>query len=212
MRYINNAEHEHMNIRPPIITRHLLRHWMQIAIHELFKLTRWLLKSCYINALTLSLNFELQHRQLTNRDACDFQLTMQVYLSALVFFWIAAKQLEEIVACENVRFQESEQKYLPNHVMKTKQADSYLVCGLYCIADNSCTSVNYKTSGIGKGRCELNNKTTEDTSDVDETIHHPEFNHLVVIERVSIDLNAFMNIISGVAISLPWAVLISGIV
>ena len=125
---------------------------------------------------------------------------MQVYLSALVFFWIAAKQLEEIVACENVRFQESEQKYLPNHVMKTKQADSDLVCGLYCIADKSCTSVNYKTSGIGKGRCELNNKTTEDTSDVDETIHYPEFNHLVVIERVSVDLNAFMNIISGVAI------------
>ena len=157
-------------------------------------------KSCHIYALTLSLNFKLQYRRLTNCTACDFQLTMHVYLSVLVFFCISATEIEEILACENVRFQESEQKYLPNHVMKTKQADSDLVCGLYCIADKSCTSINYKTSGIGKGRCELNNKTAEGTSDVDEKIHHPEFNHLVVIERVSVDLNAIMNIISGVAI------------
>ena len=111
-----------------------------------------------------------------------------VYLStfALVFAWIAATQKGESLACGQVRFKKSEQKYLANHVIETKQADSELECGFYCAADKSCASINYKTSGIGKGRCELNDKTVEEISEVDEKIHQPEFNHLAVIERVSI--------------------------
>ena len=107
---------------------------------------------------------------------------MMVYLSTCaLIFWITVTQLGESLACEEVRFLKSEQKYLKNHVMETKQAKSELKCGYYCSKNKSCTSINYKTSGKGKGRCELNNKT----SHVDDKIHDLEFNHLAVIERVS---------------------------
>jgi hypothetical protein len=82
-------------------------------------------------------------------------------------------------------FHRNVQKYLANHVMETKQAESELECGMCCVADGSCTSVNYKTSGIGKGLCELNNKTFQETSDADEKTHNPEFNHLAIIKPVS---------------------------
>ena len=112
-----------------------------------------------------------------------------VYLStcALVFFWIAITQPGKSLASEEAIFKRNEQEYLANHVIETKQADSELDCGLHCIADKSCASVNYKTSGVGKGGCELNSKTVEKTHEVDDKIHDPEFNHLVVIERVSVD-------------------------
>ena len=110
------------------------------------------------------------------------------YLStrALIFVWIAITQLEESFASEQAIFKKSEQKYLADHVIEKKQANGEVECGLHCIADKSCTSVNYKTSGIGKGRCELNNRTAEETSDIHDKIHHPEFNYIAVIERVSL--------------------------
>ena len=127
-----------------------------------------------------------EYNKLTTFTTCDFQL-MMVYLStcALVFFWIAATQPREGLACKQVTFLKSEQKYLANHVMETKQVDSELKCGFYCAKNKSCTSVNYKTSGNGKGLCELNNNIIDETSDVNDKIHDPEFNHLAVIERVS---------------------------
>ena len=102
---------------------------------------------------------------------------------ALVFFWIATTQPGQSLAFEQAIFKRNEQKYLANHVIETKQAGSELECGLHCIANKSCTSINYKTSGIGKG--ELNDKTVEETPDVHDKIHDPEFNHLAVIKRVS---------------------------
>ena len=113
---------------------------------------------------------------------------MMVYLSscALVFVWIAAKEPGESMASEQAIFHKNKQTYLPDHVIKTKQTGSELECGLHCVAEKSCTSINYKTSGIGKGRCELNDKTIEKTSEVDEKIHHLEFDHLVVVKQVSI--------------------------
>ena len=93
------------------------------------------------------------------------------------------------MASDQTIFKRREQEYLADHVIETKQADSELECGLHCLADKSCTSVNYKTSGIGKGRCELNDKTVKETPEVDHKIHHPEFNHLAVVERVSKTLN-----------------------
>ena len=107
-----------------------------------------------------------------------------IYLSTstLVFVWIAPTQQGESLACKQLRFEKSEQKYLPENVKETKQADSELECGLHCALDNSCASINYQASGIGKGRCELNNKTASGL----EKIDHPEFNHLAVVERVSI--------------------------
>ena len=75
------------------------------------------------------------------------------------------------------------QKYLANHVIETKQAGSELECGLNCIGNGSCLSVNYKTSGVGKSRCELNNKTLQETS-LNEETYKPEFIHLAFIEQV----------------------------
>ena len=100
------------------------------------------------------------------------------------FVWIATAQPEESLACGEVRFQKSEQKYLANHVMETTQVDSEKTCVFRCAANKSCTSINYKTSGSDKGRCEFKNKTVDETNDADEKIDHPEFNHLAVIDRV----------------------------
>ena len=83
------------------------------------------------------------------------------------------------VRTEQDFFLKNEGKYLTNHVIETKQAESELECGLYCVADGSCASVNYKTSGIGKGRCELNSKTS------DKETRNSEFIHLVVVKEVS---------------------------
>ena len=71
---------------------------------------------------------------------------------------------------EQAIFRKSEQKYLPNQVLQTKETNSELECGLHCVAEKSCTSVNYKTRGcgMGKGRSELNNKTVEKTVDFDK--------------------------------------------
>ncbi len=95
-------------------------------------------------------------------------------------------------------FHKNKQKYLANHVIATKQAGSESECGMYCVRDGSCSSVNYKTSGIGKGRCELNKKTLQETSQVDESVHDPEFNHLVVIKPVS----RIMNLISDFGVQM----------
>ncbi|XP_028393220.1 neurexin-4-like [Dendronephthya gigantea] len=56
---------------------------------------------------------------------------------------------------------------------------------MHCVAHGSCVSVNYKTSGIGKGRCELNNKTLQDASDNDGSTSHPEFKHLYIIKKIT---------------------------
>ncbi|XP_028403163.1 uncharacterized protein LOC114525902 [Dendronephthya gigantea] len=79
-------------------------------------------------------------------------------------------------------FRKNKQKYLANHVIETKQAKSEFECGLLCARRSLCTSANYKTSGEDKGRCELNNKTMQATTNDDEQTNH-EFNHLVIIKR-----------------------------
>ena len=143
-------------------------------------------KNFYLCPLTRIVKTKLKHSKLTSCTSCDFQL-MMVHTSTclLVFFWIATTQSGKGLASEEAIFKRNERKYLANNAIEIKQAESELECGLYCIADKSCTSVNYKTSGIGKGRCELNNKTAGETSDIDDKIHDPEFNHLPVIKRVS---------------------------
>jgi hypothetical protein len=55
-------------------------------------------------------------------------------------------------------------------------------CGIYCVRDGSCESVNYKISGISKGLCELNSKTLQEAS-ADDQETNPEFNHLHVIKK-----------------------------
>ena len=84
---------------------------------------------------------------------------------------------------EKATFLRNEGKYLDKHIIKTKQADSELECGIHCVADGLCASVNHKNSGIGRGRCELNSKTLQKASD--DGTQNPEFTHLAVVKRVS---------------------------
>ena len=89
---------------------------------------------------------------------------------------------------------ESKLQAAANHVIATKQAGSENECGLYCVRDGSCVSANYKTSGIGKGRCELNNKIIQGTSDADFKTN-PEFTHLYMVKKVR-KLQAFYHFLS----------------
>jgi hypothetical protein len=66
----------------------------------------------------------------------------------------------------------------------TSQAESELECCISCVGDGLCASVNYKASGIGKGLCELNNKTLQEISNADGSMNNPEFNHLCIIKKV----------------------------
>ena len=81
-------------------------------------------------------------------------------------------------------FRINKQEYLANHVIETRQAESELKCGMHCVGKESCASVNYKTSGVGKGLCELNSKPSQD--EISERLHKPEFNHLFIVPKVSI--------------------------
>ncbi|XP_028393204.1 contactin-associated protein like 5-3-like [Dendronephthya gigantea] len=101
-------------------------------------------------------------------------------ICALIFLSITLQVCE----CSNVQafFRKKDGKYLANHVIETKQAKTELECSMYCVRHSSCVSVNYKISGIGKGRCELNSKTLQDTSDDDECTSDPEFKHLYIIK------------------------------
>ena len=100
-------------------------------------------------------------------------------ICALLF----SSKISKGVSTEQAFFLRNDGKYLANHVIETKQAVSDLECGLHCVAHASCASVNYKTSGDGKGRCELNDKTLQEIPD--ETTYDPEFTHLDVVHEVS---------------------------
>ncbi|CAB4021512.1 Hypothetical predicted protein, partial [Paramuricea clavata] len=108
---------------------------------------------------------------------------MAVLLSICALIFVS--QITQPGEClvEQAIFHTKEQTYLANHVIQTKQAETELECNMHCVADGSCASVNYKTSGIGKGLCELNSETLEETSDADGSLHNPEFNHLYIIEK-----------------------------
>ena len=106
---------------------------------------------------------------------------MMILLRILALIFIS--KIPKVACTEKAFFLRNEENYLANHVIETKQADSELECGMRCVANESCASVNYKTSGIGKGRCKLNmHKTLQDASDAET--HNPEFIHLVVVKRV----------------------------
>ena len=84
-------------------------------------------------------------------------------------------------------FRREEKIYLMNHVYERKQTNNEFACSLSCVRDESCKSVNYKTSGIGKGLCELNKKSTQERSKAEKKIRDPEFIHLAMIKQVSIN-------------------------
>ena len=100
-------------------------------------------------------------------------------ICALLF----SSKISKGVSTEQAFFLRNDGKYLANHVIETKQADSEFDCTIHCVAHGSCASVNYKTAGIDKGRCELNDKTLQEIPD--EGTYDPEFTHLDVVHEVS---------------------------
>ena len=108
-------------------------------------------------------------------------MAVMVSISVLVFIFKVIKP-GECTSDEQASFQATEGIYLANHVIETKHTETGLECGMQCLSYASCASVNYKISGIGKGRCELNKKTLQSASG--STMHNPEFKHFHIAEKV----------------------------
>ncbi|XP_028403162.1 uncharacterized protein LOC114525901 [Dendronephthya gigantea] len=107
---------------------------------------------------------------------------MKVFQKFAVSFIVFVLALSD--CSKEAVFRINKQKYLANHTIEINQTEFEFECGLLCARHESCASINYKTSGEDKGRCELNNKTNED--DDDEKTDH-EYNHLVMIKSKPLD-------------------------
>ena len=106
---------------------------------------------------------------------------MMIFMSICTLIFIF--QIEQGFCTKQALLLRNKGKYLANHIIETKQADSEFKCGTHCVANKACMSVNYKTSAVGIGRCELNDKTGREVPD--EERHEPEFIHLAAFKRVS---------------------------
>ena len=100
-----------------------------------------------------------------------------------IFSLILAPLAEGQEMTKQALFHRKKQKYLVNHVIESRQAKDESRCALYCIAHDSCASVNYKISGVRKGLCELNDETPQKTFDNDERTN-PEFVYLYIFRKV----------------------------
>ncbi|CAB4017025.1 Hypothetical predicted protein, partial [Paramuricea clavata] len=108
---------------------------------------------------------------------------MAVLLSIWALIFMISQIPQSECSIKQAVFLIYKQKYLANHVIETRQVESELQCSMHCVGVGSCASVNYKTSGIGKGLCELNNKTLREISDSDGSMHNSEFDHLYIVKK-----------------------------
>ena len=113
---------------------------------------------------------------------------------ALIFAFSKIPQPGKCLIQEAV-FHVNKQEYLANHVVETKQAESELECGTHFVGKESCASANYKTSGVGKGLCELSSKPSRD--EISKQLHKPEFNHLFIVPKVSVYLDCLILCLSA---------------
>ena len=109
---------------------------------------------------------------------------MRVLLNFCALIFVLQKAKPSECSIKQAIFHRKVQNYFANHVIGTSQAESELECCISCVGDGLCASVNYKASGIGKGLCELNNKTLQEISNADGSMNNPEFNHLCIIKKV----------------------------
>ena len=87
---------------------------------------------------------------------------------------------------KQVVFRREEHKYLPNHVIESRQAEDELMCAMDCVGHDSCASANYKVSGTHKGLCELNSEISQEKlRDQEQTKLVYDYNHLYVFKKVS---------------------------
>ena len=106
---------------------------------------------------------------------------MSVLFSLYVVILIL-KLLHESECSMEAMYRKHKEKHFANYVFRTIKTKWEQECATHCFRDNLCASVNYKISGIGKGLCELSNKTLDEASN--EGTHNLEFNHLDIIKRV----------------------------
>ena len=85
------------------------------------------------------------------------------------------------IAMEHAIFTRKTGQFLPDSVIVTKYAASELECSMHCTSNDACFSVNYKTSGVNQGLCQLNNKTHSEKL---KLASDEKFVHLSVIKRV----------------------------
>ena len=110
---------------------------------------------------------------------CSLILLLKIPESAVRL----TKAEAQSVSLKQAWFQKKKETCLLNHVYKRKQTDNEFACSLSCARNESCRSVNYKTSGNDKGLCELN--TGNEKSEVERKVHDTEFNFLAKIIQVS---------------------------
>ena len=115
--------------------------------------------------------------------SCNMAGFLSIYSQFILILTLIAQPVK--CSDEQAIFRKSVQKYLENHVIERRHANTELECVLYCLRNASCTSINYKISSSSKGLCELNNRSLRQTLDVAETmVHNPEFNYLHISEKV----------------------------
>ncbi len=85
------------------------------------------------------------------------------------------------IAMKHAIFTRKTGKFLPDSVIATKYAESELECSMHCTSHDACLSVNYKTSGVDQGLCQLNNNTHSEKL---KLVSDEKFVHLSVIRRV----------------------------
>ena len=104
--------------------------------------------------------------------------------SILLLFLVLKTSQPGDCSINELMFRKVAKRYLANHVIDAKQAGSELECGMYCTIHGSCISANYKTSGSGKGLCELNDKTLQEVSENDKKTKS-EFSHLYFVKPIA---------------------------
>ena len=85
------------------------------------------------------------------------------------------------VSMKHATFKRKAGKHLPDSGIATKYAESELECSMHCTSHDACLSVNYKTSGVEQGLCQLNNKTHSEKL---KLASDEKLVHLSVIKRV----------------------------
>ena len=103
-----------------------------------------------------------------------------LYTACALIFAITKMPQPGKCSIKETIFLVKKQEYLANHAIETKLTESELECGMHCVGNESCASINYKTSGAGKGLCELNSKPQR--QEISKRLPKPEFNHLFIIK------------------------------
>ena len=130
---------------------------------------------------------DIDRLQIVGDENCVFSFTMSFLIRQLFLVIILIiSQIPQPGKCSishEAFFRINRSKYLANYVIETRQAKTELECGIHCIRRESCVSVNYKTSGIGKGLCDLNNKALQN-ADHHEIMNNADFSHFYIIKMV----------------------------